>query len=259
MIRYGLRIELLVATGLFALALFLVGCEQISVSPSCPTGLRVGQSRNVRANQRNPGEIARYLWEVIPSDAGRFTSATDADTDFTALREGEVTLRLTASDGLYQVMAECPVRITGIVGLAVILEAEPVAPRVGQAVRLTCSSIGSTEAVRRMILLTDGDLVVDLNTVSEGVVRFAADDNGELVFRCIGEGEDGTESAPTFLTVVVGTGSPDDNANVNINANDNNNNANQNTNLNADSTDVMTDNDNQSPPPASNDNRGGGK
>ena len=46
----------------------LVGCGRISIAPSCPPDLRVGDGGTVEANVQDPGAIPKYLWQVIPSD-----------------------------------------------------------------------------------------------------------------------------------------------------------------------------------------------
>ena len=69
--------------------------------------MKVGEVEVVAANERNPGEIARYLWEAIPPEAGMFEMPEAPLTRVTALAVGDVIIRLTASDGLYQMIAEC--------------------------------------------------------------------------------------------------------------------------------------------------------
>ena len=95
-------------------ALSLGGCTGISIAPSCPNELQVGQSAPVIANQINPGAIAKYLWEVVPPQVGRVTDATKPSTTFEALAEGDAVIRLTASDGLYQVISQCQTRVAGV-------------------------------------------------------------------------------------------------------------------------------------------------
>src|SRR3990172_7320399 len=91
----------------------LVGCTGISVAPSCPNELRVNESAPVLANEINPGAIAKYFWEVIPAQVGRVTDPTKPSTMFEATGEGEAVIRLTASDGLYQVISQCQTRVAG--------------------------------------------------------------------------------------------------------------------------------------------------
>jgi len=90
------------------------GCTSISIAPSCPNELRVNESAPLLANEANPGAIAKYLWEVIPPEAGQVTDPTKASTTFKALAEGEAVVRLTASDGLYQVISQCQIRVAGV-------------------------------------------------------------------------------------------------------------------------------------------------
>jgi hypothetical protein len=195
-------------------------CTSISIAPECPAEMQVGESRQVFANEQNPGAIARYLWEVFPPDRGSFSNATLPDPRFQALKEGEVVLRLTASDGLYQVISECRTRVQGFVGVAVRLTAMPPQADLREPVTLTCESVGSTEAVRRDIVQTEGGLV-DLVEISEGVARFEADRIGDLVFRCVGENAAGDQSEPTFITVNVTGANVNGNRNGNANGNDN--------------------------------------
>ena len=96
-----------------AVALALGGCDSISIEPSCPVQLAVGESGTVSANELNPGGIPSYLWQVFPPDSGTFADPRQPITEFEALKEGEVVIRLTASDGLYQVISACTTRIEG--------------------------------------------------------------------------------------------------------------------------------------------------
>jgi len=89
------------------------GCTGISIAPSCPNELQVGESAPVLANEINPGAIAKYLWEVIPSQVGRVVDPTKPSAMFEATSEGEAVVRLTASDGLYQVISQCHTRVAG--------------------------------------------------------------------------------------------------------------------------------------------------
>ena len=94
-------------------AFALPACTGISIAPSCPNELQVGESAPVLANEINPGAIAKYVWEVIPPQIGRVTDPTKPSTMFEALAEGEAVIRLTASDGLYQVISQCQTRVAG--------------------------------------------------------------------------------------------------------------------------------------------------
>jgi len=101
--------------GLFGLgvaaAFAVAGCTAISIAPSCPDELTVGESGPIVANQRDEGGIPTYLWEVFPGTAGTVAAPVVPSTTFTAAEEGVVTLRLTASDGLYQMIAECTTNV----------------------------------------------------------------------------------------------------------------------------------------------------
>jgi hypothetical protein len=90
------------------------GCTGISVAPSCPNELRVGESAPLLANEINPGAIAKYLWEVVPPQVGQVTDPTKPSTTFKAVSEGDAVIRLTASDGLYQVISQCQTRVAGV-------------------------------------------------------------------------------------------------------------------------------------------------
>ena len=89
------------------------GCTSISIAPSCPNELQVDESAPLLANEINPGAIAKYLWEVLPPQIGQVTDPTMPSTTFKATGEGEAVIRLTASDGLYQVISECQTRVAG--------------------------------------------------------------------------------------------------------------------------------------------------
>ena len=90
------------------------GCTGISIAPSCPNELKVGESAPLLAAEINPGAIAKYLWEVVPPQVGRVTDPTKPSTMFEALTEGDAVIRLTASDGLYQVISQCQTRVAGV-------------------------------------------------------------------------------------------------------------------------------------------------
>lgn len=242
---------LLTLTGL---ALWPAGCTSISVAPSCPTELRVGESGPVAAHEQDPGAIPRYFWEVIPSTAGRFDTPTAKDTRFQALQEADAVLRLTASDGLYQVVAECQTRIRGVVEVAVALAAQPAQPRAGEPVTLTCSSVGMTDAVTRTIeqvIDPPPPQILELRSSGVGVVGFEASRAGTYVFRCTGINAQGASSEPVTLSLVLGAASGNGNGNANINANGNGNaNGNDNTDSAANDNGVIEDdsnaNDNES-------------
>ena len=90
------------------------GCTGISIAPSCPNELKAGESAPLLANEINPGAIAKYLWEVVPPQVGRVTDPTKPSTTFEAVVEGDAVIRLTASDGLYQVISQCQTRVAGV-------------------------------------------------------------------------------------------------------------------------------------------------
>lgn len=217
---------------------FFRACTSISIAPECPTEMRVGESREVFANETNPGAIATYRWEVFPITAGTFSNPTNPNTRFQALREGDALLRLTASDGLYQVISECHTQVQGFVNVAVRLLASDTSVNLLDPVTLTCESVGATEAVTLNIVQITGG-IVELIETAEGIVRFEADRTGDLMFRCVGENAAGEQSEPTFVTVNVAT--PNINSNSNANSN-NNDNENENDNRNDDDEDENNSN-----------------
>lgn len=99
-----------------ALTLFALivhgGCTGISIAPSCPNELAVGESAPLLANEINPGAIAKYKWEVVPSQIGQVADPTMPSTMLKGLAEGDAVIRLTASDGLYQVISQCQTHVT---------------------------------------------------------------------------------------------------------------------------------------------------
>lgn len=233
-----LALNWLQSLGVLLVAFVVGGCTSITVDPECPSTLRVGDLGMVLANEMNPGAIARYRWEVMPADAGEFTDPTDPDTMFQALREVDAMLRLTASDGLYQVIADCTVLIRGVAEVAVTLRADPVDPEVDEVVTLTCGSVGESEATARIITFEDGPEIVMPVPGSLGVARFEPGRPGEYTFRCVGRNEAGTESQPVEISILVSRAS--DNGNGNANDNDNgtaNDNENGNDNAGSESSD----------------------
>ncbi len=183
------------------------GCTRISVDPTCPEELTIGESGPVAANETHPGAIATYFWEVSPSQAGTFADPELPSTTFEASAAGNVVIRLTASDGLFQDVAECRTLIKPPT-LVVSLTAEPTAAVVGETVTLTCASTGEPQAVTFEIEQQDGD-AVDLAPVSNGVATFSAGAVGEATFACVGVAEDGSRSEPAVATVSI-TAAPDD-------------------------------------------------
>ncbi len=178
------------------------GCAAISIEPSCPNELEVGGSGPVRANQENPGSIPSYLWEVFPSDAGSFGNSAAPDTTFHAEREVDVVIRLTASDGLFQVISGCSTRIVSSAAPVVTLEAIPNPAVVGNDVMLTCASVGETQAALLTVTQVEG-ADVTLTDLIPGVVTFKAEQAGDFTFQCVGESAGGTQSEPASVTVGV--------------------------------------------------------
>jgi len=181
---------------------FAAGCDAISVAPSCPATLQVGQSGPVQANELNPGAIPTYRWEAVPADAGSFADAAAPTTTFTAAKAGEVVLRLTASDGLYQVVSKCRTTIEAASDVEVELTTTTTTPEVGFLVLLTCNSIGETPATTFSVTQTAGT-AVDLAQVLVGSWLFTATQEGELEFECLGTSADGASSAPASLALTI--------------------------------------------------------
>lgn len=180
----------------------LGGCTSISIDPSCPSELEVGESGMVWANEQNPGEIPTYLWEAVPSEAGTFGDSSAPSTKFKALKTGEVVIRLTASDRLYQVISECRMTVIEPVDVAVSLVVKPDPAVVGDEAALLCTSVGESEAVTFVLEQVDGSPVT-LSSLLEGVATFIPGEVGDLTFSCVGETESGVQSEPSVVTVSV--------------------------------------------------------
>jgi hypothetical protein len=180
------------------------GCTKISISPSCPSQMAVGESAVVDGHVVNPGAIPAYLWRAIPAGAGSFDDADAPVTNFTAEAAGEATLRLTASDGLYQVIDQCRVTITEVVVLpvAVSLSASPDMPVTGSPVTLTCRSTGTIPATLFEITQTGGPFV-SLIPLAGGSVVFTPNQPGSLTFRCIGRSDENEASNPASIVLNV--------------------------------------------------------
>lgn len=196
----------------------LGGCTSVSVNPDCPSEMEVGQSGSVWANEKNPGAVPTYKWEAIPSDAGTFTDPAAADTSFKALKEGDVVIRLTATDGLYQSIGECHVTIGTTVDAAVSLTVDPNPVVIGVTAILFCTSTGEVEAVTRTLEQNSG-VSVTLSPLSEGVATFVAAEVGDLTFQCVGTTDAGQQTEPSEVTVSA-VAPPTDNDNTNDNSAD---------------------------------------
>lgn len=102
------------AVTVVASCVLVAGCTGISIAPSCPNELQVNESKPLLANEVHPGEIARYFWEVSSPQVAQVLDPTAPTTMLRGINEGEATIQLTASDGLYQVISFCTVRVSGI-------------------------------------------------------------------------------------------------------------------------------------------------
>jgi len=179
-----------------------VGCTAISIQPTCPSELAVGESGSVAANENDPGAIPTYLWEVLPSGAGTFANATSPTTSFTALQTGSAVIRLTASDGLFQVISQCTTLVSGPSPVAVSLTASVNPTVVDQTVTLTCSSTGVTAATTFVIEQISGPSI-SLIQNDNGMVTLTPAITGSPQFQCIGSSDDGQDSDPAMLTLTV--------------------------------------------------------
>lgn len=203
-----------------------IACTGISIDPTCPETLQVGESGEIHANELNPGGIASYLWEVFPEGAGTFAAPFAPDTTFQALDEGPVVVRMTARDGLYLVIDECRLFVSGFLDVAVSLTAEPFVAVVGEPVTLTCAGVGSVGIVEFVIEHLDNGDPVDLVEVSPGVVEFTPTTPGEYDFSCVGTDVAGTQGSSSVTVTVETVADPgaangNDNADDVANANDN--------------------------------------
>lgn len=207
--------------GMFGMIILAAGCDAISIAPSCPGELAVGQSGPVQANEVNPGAIATYLWEAFPATAGTFDNPTSPTTTFAALAAGDVTLQLTASDGLFQVISTCVTRVVATTSVEVSLDLTSMTPVVGDLTTIACTNIGETAATTFTVTQTGG-AAVGLSELLGGIFLFTADQVGDLQFECVGESADGQTSAAATLDVSVGPAS-DGNANDNGSENTNDN------------------------------------
>lgn len=178
------------------------GCTSISIAPSCPIELEIGESGAVWANELYPGAIPSYQWEVLPAEAGTFADATATVTTFTAAKAGEATIRLTAADGLYQVVSQCTTRVGMSSDVAVLLSVDPDPPVVLEPAIIVCTSVGGVESTTMSLLQLAGPSV-SLTPVSPGVISFTPQQTGDLTFQCVGTSSAGQQSLPTTLTVTV--------------------------------------------------------
>ncbi len=184
----------------------VVGCTAISIQPSCPKQLDVGETGGLSANQLMPGAVPTYLWTVEPATAGTITDPTLPDTDFTAAREGTARFVLTASDGLFQVISFCESQIGSGSGVAVSLSASSSTVVIGDTVTLTCTSTGSVEATTFVIDQVQG-ATIELNQVSSAAVSFAPSAEGVPRFQCVGQDANGVASDAVFVNITVNAAS----------------------------------------------------
>ncbi len=201
------RIGLLAGAVAVLLAGAIPACSRITTEPSCPDLMEAGTSAPLRANAQQPGAIPEYLWEIIPEDAGAIASANQPNTTIQALREGEAVVRLTASDGLFQVVSECALTIVGDAQVSVTINVDPDPAVAGESVIILCTSTDSIDATSFALEQVDGP-PVSLEFFGEGAASFTPDVEGTLTFECIGEGPNGLASDPVTVDVEV-TAEPD--------------------------------------------------
>ena len=180
-------------------AFALAGCTGISIAPTCPNELQVGESATVTGNVLDPGAIPTYAWTVEPANLGSFNPANGPITIFTASRAGDATIQLTATDGVYQVQSECVTHITAE-PIVVTLRASLPAPVTGDVVVLICESDATVDTFT--ITQTSGPTVI-LAELESGRFRFDATVRGDYTFACVGATAEGAESDPVSLTVSV--------------------------------------------------------
>lgn len=184
------------------------GCDGISIAPSCPNTLQVGQSAPVVANETNPGAVPKYTWTVEPANAGTFEDPTAAQTNFTAQTPVTATVTLTASDGLYQVISQCHIEIgagTGGGALTVRLTSSPARPTTGSSVILTCTASSGGPATSFVIDQTAGTALT-ITPGAAGVATVTPTAAGDYTFRCVGSSASGEQSTPATVTISVTTG-----------------------------------------------------
>lgn len=183
------------------------GCARITHVPQCPVQGSVGEQITITATVRDPGGVPRYLWEVIPDNAGTFGDERAVSTTFTPSTSGRITLQLSAADGLFMYVNHCIVQVGdgGVNGVAVDLLVNPEEAVIGNSVLLTCTSTGADPAATLTVTQTVGDPVA-LTDILPGIVAFDAEEVGTFTFQCVGVSVDGVESPPVSGTVTVTTG-----------------------------------------------------
>jgi len=191
--------------GVTAAAVMVVsGCTRITHTPQCPEQAAVGEVVDITATVKNPGAVPRYSWEVIPSSSGTLGNADRLTTTFTPTVAGEVTLRLSAADGLFLYVDSCVINVFDA-NVEVSLLVNPEQAVIGNSVLLTCTSIGDDPASSFTITQTAGE-TVELIPILPGVVAFDAVTVGTFTFECVGESPGGIASDPVSGTVTVSQG-----------------------------------------------------
>lgn len=188
-----------------AIALLTVtGCTRITHTPQCPAQAGIGETVSITAAVSNPGQVARYAWEVIPAGGGTVADPRRVDTTFTPASNGSVTLRLHASDGLFTYINDCVIQV-GETNVAVSLLVNPEEAVIGNSILMTCTSVGDEPVISFDITQTAGE-TVELTPILPGVVAFDAETVGTFTFECVGESVGGIRSAPVAGTVTVSEG-----------------------------------------------------
>lgn len=184
--------------------LALGGCTRITHTPQCPAQAGVGQTVNISAAVANPGAVPRYFWEVIPEDGGTFADQRSLSTTFTLDVAREVTLQLSAADGLFLYINQCVIEVIDV-DVEVSLLVNPEEAVIGNSVLMTCSSVGDEPAVGLTITQTAGE-TVELIPILPGIVAFDAETVGTFTFECVGESTSGVATEPVIGTVTVSEG-----------------------------------------------------
>lgn len=184
--------------------LALGGCTRITHTPQCPEQAGIGETVEIGAAVTNPGAVPRYFWEVMPRAGGTLADARSRFTTFTPSAGGQITLQLSAADGLFMYINQCVIEVIDV-NVEVSLMVNPDEAAIGNSVRMTCSSVGDEPAVGFTITQTAGE-TVELVPILPGIVAFDAETAGTFTFECVGESSSGVASQPAVGTVTVSEG-----------------------------------------------------
>ncbi len=183
----------------------LGGCTRITHTPQCPEQAGVGEAVDIGAVVDNPGAVPRYFWEVIPEDGGTFADERAVSTTFTPDAGGQITLQLSAADGLFMFINQCVIEVIDT-DVEVSLLVNPEEAVIGNSVLITCSSVGDDPSVDFTITQTAGETVELTPILPPSIVAFDAEVVGTFTFECVGESIDGVATEPAVGTVTVSEG-----------------------------------------------------